>query len=330
MKTPFFWYYEERFTDWLYPVLLTPVSHLYRVLAREFSRATPLKVSVPVICVGNITAGGAGKTPFVIYLAQFLTAMGKKPHVISRGYGGSSRKIRRVNPDTDNAVLVGDEPLLIAQHAPCWIGRSKKAMAVHAIKNGADVIIMDDGMQNNELHKDLTFMIIDGLAAFGNEKFIPAGPLRESIEDGIKKASAFVIMNFDRLGVESRLGKTKPILHGAYQPRENNLQGQTVLPFAGLARPEKFINTLVELQAEMVGFETFPDHFYYRPIDMERIISRAAAENAIPITTAKDMVRIPEEFRAEIQVVEIDLVIPDEEEAQLKSFLEQALKTGKA
>lgn len=307
MRTPKFWYVEERFRDWLFTKLLTPLSYVYYFFAKELAkRKTPYKPKAPVICVGNIVAGGSGKTPTVIAIVEYLKSKGKTPHIISRGYGGTTRKLTKVDHTVHDAFTVGDEPFMMAKAGlDVWVGKDRRKSAYAAVKKGADVIIMDDGHQNNDLIKTLNLVVVDGLVGFGNHHLIPAGPLREPIKDGLSRADAVIMINEDLTGAKTNIDI--PVIDALFVPTENTIEGARVYAFAGLGRPEKFLRTLIEMGADITDFDDFPDHYNYRSIDIDTILNAAKNKQATPVTTRKDFVRIPEELNSDIVVVDVTL-----------------------
>lgn len=314
MRTPIFWYQEETFKDWLIPQLLTPASWIYGMLSKEFSKRTnPYNPPIPVVCVGNLVAGGAGKTPTVIHLAKLLQSMGKNPHVISRGYGGITRTSTKVDITKHTAYHVGDEPFMIAKNnIICWVGSNRRLSAHEAYKGGADIILMDDGHQNYDLIKDLSIIVVDGLVGFGNGKIIPAGPLRENINEGLARADVIILIGDDLTGIEASYANKK-IFKADFEPTENAIDGQRIFGFAGMGRPEKFMRTMYLMGAEIAGFHTFPDHYPYKKIDLEEILKVAKRLNAKAVTTRKDFMRIPPEYHLDITPIDVTLEIEDED-----------------
>lgn len=321
MKAPNFWYQEETFQDWAIARLLTPLSWIYKTVSKELSkRGDPYNPPIPVVCVGNIVAGGAGKTPTVIELARILKTMGKNPHVISRGYGGITKKSTLVDAEKNTAAQVGDEPLMIANNGiPCWVGSSRRLSAYEAYKAGADIILMDDGHQNYDLKKDFSLVVVDGLFGFGNERIIPAGPLREDIGEGLARADAILLIGEDLTDVATRYAG-KRIIRADFEPIENKINGARVFGFAGMGRPEKFMRTMYLMGAEIAGFHSFPDHYPYKRIDMVEILKVARRLNAQPVTTRKDFTRVPPEYQSEILPIDVTLTLGSEDEIR-KLFL---------
>jgi tetraacyldisaccharide 4'-kinase len=308
MRTPAFWYRPPGIAA----RLLAPVGAVWDAVGRRrLAAGRPAAVGVPVVCVGNLVAGGAGKTPVALALAAALAGHGVQ--FLTRGYGGSEAGPLRVDPDRHDWTLVGDEALLLASHAPTWVARDRVAGARAAAADGAGIVVMDDGFQNPGLAKDLSLLVVDGAAGFGNGRLIPAGPLRERIEAGLARADAVVVLGDDRAGVAARLPAGLPRLAARLEPspESRQLRGVRVLPFAGIGRPEKFFATCAGLGAAVVGTAAFPDHHPYRPEEIMAVVERAAALGAVPVTTAKDFVRLPADARPMVRVVSVSVAWAD-------------------
>ncbi len=291
MRAPEFWA-----KDGAAARLLDPVGQLYGALGSFRQRlVTPACISAPVICIGNLTVGGAGKTPTAIAVARHLGALGERPHFLTRGYGGKERGPVRVDPNVHGADEVGDEPLLLARVAPTWVSADRVAGAKAAIASGASHIVMDDGLQNPYLEKDLRLLVIDGATGFGNRRVLPAGPLREPLGKAFARIDAAIVIGEDQAGVEALLPATLPRLAAALVPDGDfaDFKGRPVLAFAGIGRPEKFYVTLRELGAEIVETRSFQDHHRYQPREIEHLLTRARQFDAVCVTTEKDHVRIP-------------------------------------
>jgi tetraacyldisaccharide 4'-kinase len=321
MKAPDFWYRD----GWV-SKLLTPLSVLwcwgaeYRQSGIETYRA-----AIPVICVGNIVAGGTGKTPTVLALSKFLKSWGKKVHLLTRGYGGSLPGPVRVDPAKHDAKLVGDEALLLAQSAPTWVSRWRPDGAAAASTHGANVLIMDDGFQNFTLSKDLSFVVVDGAVGFGNGRVMPAGPCREPIQDGLARADAVILIGQDAKNITAMVGDI-PIIHARLQPDSGAyfLAGKRVLAFAGIGRPQKFFTLLeTEIKAQLVDTISFPDHHAYSPGDVETLVTQARLLDAVPVTTRKDWVKLPPAFQSQVTVIDVTLEFQDE--ALLATLLQKVL-----
>lgn len=272
--------------------LLDPLGKVYGLigeLRRRFAEARA--VSVPVICIGNLTVGGTGKTPTAITLAKRLNDRGASPHILTRGYGGRARGPLLVDLAKHDVDEVGDEALLLARVAPCWVSRDRVAGAEAAIEAGAGVIILDDGHQNPHLAYDLAVIVIDGAVGFGNNRLMPAGPLRETVENGLARADALIVIGPEEVSLESNL----PRLKAALQPPvdSQNLSGMRVIAFAGIGRPGKFFETLQDLGAVLIDTHMFPDHYRYTSSEIEGLLEQARQVDASCITTEKDHIRLP-------------------------------------
>jgi len=298
-------------TPVLAPVLAPLAAIVAAVTARRLARPG-WHAPVPVLCVGNATVGGAGKTTVALDLAARLRDLGCAPHVLLRGYGGAARGVRRVAPD-DPAALVGDEALLLAAVAPTWVGADRAATARAACAAGAGVLVMDDGLQNPGLHKDMSLLVIDGGFGFGNGRVLPAGPLREPVAAAAARCTAAVLIGQDLHAARAVLPPGLPVLGARLEPGPEaaTLAGQRVFAFAGIARPEKFFASLRQAGAVLAGSESFPDHHAFAPRTIARLLTRAAQLDAVPVTTAKDAVRLPPEVRAVVRVLGVRLAWED-------------------
>lgn len=315
MNTPRFWYRDEIRTK---AALLRPLGELYGLAGRSRRWLTrPFRAPVPVICVGNLVAGGAGKTPVAIALARLLRERGAQPHFLTRGYGGKLRGPLQVDPARHDAEAVGDEPPLLAAEAPTWVCPDRAAGARAAVAAGAGVLIMDDGHQNPGLHKDLSLLVVDGEVGFGNGLMIPAGPLREPIAEGLARADAVVLMGEDRKRLVERLssdyGFRGPILRARLVPESsaNWLRGTPVVAFAGIGRPDKFFALLEGLGARLVARFDYPDHHRFDPDEILQMAELARDAEASLITTAKDFVRLPDSAKPMTRVLPVHAVWQD-------------------
>jgi tetraacyldisaccharide 4'-kinase len=271
--------------------------------ALRFRFTTPHKLAVPVICIGNLVMGGSGKTPTAIAIATYLKTKGHSPHILSRGYGAHVPTPILVDPSRHQAKDVGDEPLLLAIAAPTWVCKDRVASGQAAIAAGADVLILDDGLQNPTLHKDLALVVVNGQQGFGNGRVFPAGPLREPIETGMARADGIILIDKD----EHNLGQffTQPVLKSSFQC--TNSSPKKVFAFTGLGYPPKFYKTLESLGYEIAGSQSFPDHHPYQTNEIHELIACAKKMKAHLVTTEKDILRIPLELRMGIEVIKIEL-----------------------
>ncbi|MCW2237557.1 tetraacyldisaccharide 4'-kinase [Azospirillum canadense] len=333
MRTPAFWYRPAGPTESALAWALSPIGSLYGLAGRlRMASRPPARVAVPVICVGNLVAGGAGKTPVCIALAEALKARGIEPAFLTRGHGGRERGPLLVDLGHHDAAGVGDEALLLAAHGPCWVARDRAAGAGAAVAAGARAIVMDDGFQNPALAKDLSLVVVDGAVGFGNGRLVPAGPLREPVARGLARADAVVVLGDDKAGVAAQVSAARPlpILHARLEPvpESRALAGRAVLAFAGIGRPEKFFATLESLGANVVDRVAFADHHPYRPEEVMALVDRAAMLGAVPVTTAKDAARLSDELRTLVRVVPVRAAWRDS--ALLDQLLDRLFKGGES
>ncbi|MBV9523374.1 MAG: tetraacyldisaccharide 4'-kinase, partial [Alphaproteobacteria bacterium] len=241
-------------------------------------------------------------------LAALLTSMSRRPHILTRGYGGALAGPVRVDTTRHGAVAVGDEALLLARAAPVWVARDRRAGARAAIADGADLILLDDGFQNPSIAKDLSLLVIDGTYGFGNRRLIPAGPLREPLGAGLARADAAIIIGADTAGNAARLAGALPLFHARLAAQgADDLRGRAVVAFAGIGRPAKFYATVADLGARILARQDFPDHHPYQEAELQRLLAMARGAGAVAVTTAKDWVRIPPACRADIRAVEVTI-----------------------
>lgn len=312
MRAPAFWGRPPQ-APGLVARLLAPLAFAWTLAARRRQRRPGARVGAPVICVGNLTIGGAGKTPTVAALLARLAERGVAAHVVSRGHGGALTGPLRVDPRRHVAAEVGDEPLLLAALAPVWIGRDRAAAARTAVAAGAPAILLDDGFQNPGLAKDLAVVVVDAGFGFGNGRVIPAGPLREPVAEGLARADLALAIGPPearaRLCAAWPALAALPLAEGELRPLPTGMAwaGLRALAFAGIARPEKFFATLRGLGAEVVAARSFDDHAAYAPRLLARLEAEARALGAQLVTTEKDAVRLPPAFRARVLVVPVRL-----------------------
>lgn len=313
MRPPEFWSAAPSGRDaaLMLRALLTPVSWAYAWAAeRRIASTRPRHAPVPVVCVGNLTVGGAGKTP----VARALRAkLGAHAHTLSRGYGGRIAGPLRVTPDM-SAAEVGDEPLLHARDGAAWIARDRHAGAMAAVAGGAHAIIMDDGFQNPTLAKDLSFLVVDPVFGVGNGEVFPAGPLRERLSAGLSRADAMVLLQ--GAGAEAPAPDwvrsfPNPVLSATLAP-SGIVPDRKLVAFAGLARPEKFFDTLTAMGARVAEAVPFEDHYEYDDDDLTFLARLAGDHDAMLITTEKDAVRLAPEWRARVAVLPVAARFADE------------------
>ncbi len=282
--------------------LLEPVSWLYQaganVQANAIRAAHP---GAPVICIGNLTLGGAGKTPVALAILERLQAQDITVHALSRGYGGRLRGPITVDEAVHTFRDVGDEALLLSRKAPTWVAKNKVAGARAAVQAGADVVVLDDGFQNRSIAKDLSLVVIDADSGLGNGRVFPAGPLRENAARGLERADAIVLLGAD-LDTQAHsqwralTPAHVPILTAHVAPRGPIPLGP-IFAFAGIARPQKFFDGLRAAGAELKATATYPDHHPFSGPDLVALRENARRHNAHLITTEKDHVRLPRQMR---------------------------------
>ncbi len=310
MMQPRFWAHRQ---GGMRAVLLSPLSGVTRLAtARRVSRAGFVS-GIPVICCGNATVGGAGKTILALDIAARLQARGLDVHFLTRGWGGSARGVVRVDPARHQAGEVGDEALLLASAAPAWVAADRAAGARAALEAGAQVLVMDDGMQNPTLAKTLSLLVIDGGTGFGNGLLLPAGPLREPVAACAGRAGAAVLIGDDRTGAAALLPSRLPVLRARLAPGADveALRGRRVFAFAGIGHPKKFFAMLSEAGALLIETQPFPDHHPYSEAEAAGLIERAKAMHAVPVTTAKDHVRLGASHQACILQASVSLAWQD-------------------
>lgn len=311
MRSPAFWYYRR---PSLAGTLLGPLEAITERATARRLRRPGWTAPVPVICCGNAGVGGAGKTTLVLDLAARMQARGLAVHCLTRGYGGrAGRTVLRVDPDRHDAALVGDEALLLARQAPCWVSADRAAGARAAIAAGAQVLLMDDGLQNPGLVQDWPLLVIDGAAGFGNGRLLPAGPLREPVRIAAARAAAAVMIGADETGDGASLPSGLMLLHAELVMDEATLalRGRKLLAFAGIGRPEKFFHALERVGLNLAGTRAFPDHHRFRTRELDALRRDAARLDATLVTTPKDAVRLPPALRRQVVVAGVSLLWHD-------------------
>lgn len=319
MKAPGFWFRPPKRPGWQ-ARLLAPLGAVYAAATRARLRKPGWAPAVPVICLGNLNAGGTGKTPTVIALAGLLTAQGRAVHVVSRGHGGSlPRKGAapvRVDERRHSADEVGDEPLLIAAFAPVWVARDRAAAVRAAQQAGAGIILLDDGFQDPAVVHSAALLVVDAAVGFGNARCIPAGPLREPVASGLARAQAVLAIGdaAAQAGFRERwadFGTVPPLFTASLEPLPTGMgwRGLRVLAFAGIGRPQKFFDTLAAQEAELVGQVALDDHQPIPPALFARLEAQAKALSAQLVTTEKDAVRLPRALRPRVLTLPVRLQI---------------------
>ncbi len=332
MREPRFWWRKPGIAA----CLLWPIAAVYGAITAARMRRKGLRIDIPVICVGNFTLGGTGKTPTAIAIAKLLIADGETPHFLTRGYGGRRPGPIRVDPKRHTAEDVGDEPLLLAQHAPVIVSRDRAAGALLAASSGASVIVMDDGLQNPSLMKDVALAVIDARRGFGNGFVFPAGPLRAPLADQFGHVEAVLRIgdgaNMARIDKSARAHRCT-VLSAHLEPEGDviaSLRKQKLYAFAGIGDPDKFFITLITAGLDATVKKSFPDHHPYSDDDAARILARCARERLIPVTTEKDLVRLAghsgerARLAAAAKAIPVSLVFDQDEDA-LRQLLRAAL-----
>lgn len=320
MKQPAHWDRDKR--NSLKTQFLRPISALYwgatlirNALTRPFSPPTS------VICVGNVVAGGAGKTPVALSIAEILQASGKSVQFLSRGYGGRLKGPIQVEPAKHNALDVGDEPLLLARQAPATIAADRKAGLTHIGANDCDFVIMDDGYQNPTIHKAVSILVIDDAFFIGNGRLLPAGPLREPLSAALDRASAVILLGGENSRDQLAAFYSGPVFQGQITAAPDSIDTKSsYIAFAGIGRPAKFEQTLKELGVRLVEFHSFADHHPYRDDDIKPLLEKAHNNGYKVITTEKDFVRLPEGFQS--QVDQLPVSISWQDPVSFKNYLE--------
>lgn len=285
------------------------IGQLYgAIVAWRLRHIVPTKVDVPVLCVGNLTLGGTGKTPVALFLGKHFLAQGKKVGFLTRGYGGCLKGPVQVVLSQHRAQEVGDEPLLLASVAPTWVSKDRVAGAKAMTQAGIDLIIMDDGYQNPFLYKDGSFVVVDGVQGFGNGQIFPGGPLRESLKEGLARADAVIIVRepSDRLKQSLKIYK-KEILQAEVDIDSKTLPPGKVVAFCGIGNPDKFFASLEKEGVHMVEKKAFPDHHLYSAGDLDGLRKISEVQQASLVTTEKDWVRLPKKDQKDILAVPLTL-----------------------
>lgn len=323
MRAPGFWFTP----GWsLGRVLLWPLSLLYGAAHRldwELKSLRQQRAALPVICIGNLTIGGTGKTPVTQWLGQSLQMAGLNPVVISRGYGGRETGPLLVDASQHDAALVGDEPLMLATHLPVIVARDRAAGAALAHRMGFDCVLLDDGFQNPGLHKDFSLLVADSEIGFGNGSLLPAGPLREPVTRGLARAQAVMATGSGQAMPDFA---APPVWRASLDTLPGDLDpALSWFAFCGIGRPQKFYDSLRQHGFNMVGQQDFSDHHDYSTDDLGALLSMAREKGYSLITTEKDAVKFPPALRRSINVLPLSITVTD---GQL--LLDQILTTIKA
>lgn len=332
MKTPSFWYDTQSSSSRMRAAALEAASAIYGLghLIHQ-NMASPVNAGIPILCIGNLVAGGGGKTPTALAIMEMIQKenLFSNPCFLSRGYGGTLCGPVMVDPLKHTAKEVGDEPLLLSNIAPTIICANRAAGALFAKEHKHDFIIMDDGLQNTSLHKNLSIVVIDGASGFGNEKLLPSGPLRTPIALGLGKADSVLMIGEDRHNVLRYAPDEIPILRADIVTAASLDPHPSYIAFCGIAHPGKFQATLLGMALKVVEFHDFPDHYSYSETDLTALQNRAVALNARLVTTAKDAARLSPAFikTAQIAILPVKMQWIDHSDRILMNLIKSEKKT---
>ncbi|RCL00232.1 MAG: tetraacyldisaccharide 4'-kinase [Candidatus Tokpelaia sp. JSC188] len=320
-KTPSFWWKAPGFLSYF----LMPAAWIYSFFAyRNMKNHIPEQIDLPVLCIGNFTLGGAGKTPVTIAFAQAALEMGLKPGIVSRGYGGSIRGQHIINTEHDRALDVGDEPLLLAKHAKVVVSRDRYAASLALRKAGCDIILMDDGFQSRCLYPDYALMVVDATRNFGNGKIFPSGPLRAPMSVQLAYTNGILIIGHgdDDYTVPCATYLERPVYHAILKPYANRrVFGREFLAFAGIANPNKFFSSIKEMGGIVKQQRIFSDHHFFNKYDIEDIVESARVHKLSLATTAKDYVRLEPDKQdrklKDLTVFDVDVIFEKANSCQI-------------
>jgi tetraacyldisaccharide 4'-kinase len=322
IKTPHFW----TELSWQ-SVILFPVSYIWRFghYAQQKILNTE-ETEIPVICVGNLTVGGSGKTPVVITLCRFLSGIGKSTSILTRGFGGKEKGPIFVSTNLHQSLDVGDEPLMMANSLDVCVSRNRPLGANHILdKKKYDCIVMDDGLQNPTLKKDLNIAVFDGKFGIGNGFLLPAGPMRQKLEVGMQNIDLVIFNGKDETGLGQKIPPHIPIFTGELQPDEEiveKMKNRRVYGFAGIGNPSRFFKTLNNIGADLVGEAHFADHHPYTDADLTQLYEEAMQSGAELVTTQKDWMRLPTDWRDRVLTVPVRIHFSADDTIKIVSFLE--------
>ena len=298
LKAPKFWYQNNIS---IIAILLLPVSLIW-IIGTYFKKkfAKPFRSKIPVIAIGSAIIGGSGKTPSVIYVCEILEKNGYKPHVISRGYGGSANEVIKVNPEMSYSV-VGDEAIMMSKYFPTWVSKNKYNAFSMAEKDGANILVLDDALQSYNIFKDLNIYVYDSIQSFGNKLIVPSGPLRESISSVLNRSQIVFLVNTDNC---PEISKNKFQQNINYEISiKPEMRDKRLIPFAGLGFNKKFFDQLYNEGLDITLTKEFPDHHQYSQDDMYTLLDEANKNDSFLVTTEKDHLRIPNEFKSSVGII---------------------------
>ena len=311
MITPNFWHKKES----LLSKSLFPISQIWKICAYlkyKFSHSRTMQI--PVIKVGNVVAGGAGKTPTAISIAKRLINLKMNVNLISKGYKGSIRTTTRVDNLLHKFNEVGDEALLLSKTAPTWIGKDRISSIKAALNEGAEIVILDDGLQDHGIKGDLNILVFNGSQGIGNGHIMPAGPLREPLSWALKNTHLAIIIEKDKNGIKEILPNNLPILEAKIlidSSVQKKLHNKSVLAFCGIGYPQKFYDFLKQMGCHISSWKPFPDHYIYSEKNIQNLINESINLDALLVTTQKDYIKIAKKYQNKIFSFPIDMKFSD-------------------
>ena len=318
---PNFWRRDNTLIEKFITFLLLPFTSIYFFVSKISIKKVG-RVGVPVVCVGNLNTGGSGKTPFVIYLANLLKEKKINVHIVTRGYLGKLNGPIKVDKKKHTYLDVGDEAMLLSDLVTTWVSKNRYEGAVMATLDGADLIILDDGLQNYSLHQNFKIIMVDGSFGFGNGFLLPSGPLREAVIPRLKKSDLLIISNKDEYGIEKKLKNKIPIFHVSSKiKRIEKLKNKKIVGFTGIGKPENFLNSLKKKKLNVIKFFAFPDHYNFGKKKIDELIKYANKNKSILVSTEKDKQRINSNQRNKIFFVNLKIEL--KEKSNLINFLKK-------
>jgi len=309
LKTPDFWKNKNS----LISILLIPLSYIWQ-LGNILNTKKKQKFNIPIIIIGNVVAGGAGKTPTVISIANKLISSNIKVHIILKGYKSAAKESIQVNTKMHTYKDVGDEAIICSKIAPTWVGKSRIASINNASNNGADLVILDDGLQDSSIESDLNILVFSGFQGIGNGRIIPSGPMREHLSKAVDKSDLAIIIEEDKNNIQELIIKNIPVVNANLKIADkdlNNFKKKKVMAFCGIGYPEKFYKTLEKIECEIMQTKSYPDHYAYSKQDIEYLLNQSQNINALLVTTEKDYVKIPKEYKNRIYFFPISIEFND-------------------
>ncbi|ENN94244.1 tetraacyldisaccharide 4'-kinase [Bartonella bovis] len=292
IKAPYFWWNNKSILRFLF----TPIAKVYGYFSRHRMKRRPSVIDLPVLCIGNFTLGGAGKTPVVIAFAKVAKELGFIPGIVSRGYGGRAKGVHLINEKYDNAHDVGDEPLLLARYALVAVSSDRYAAAQRLKEEGCDLILMDDGFQSRHLYMDYALLVVDAMRGFGNGSVFPAGPLRAPLETQFSFMDSVLIIGDTASHNDVAFlvtGSGKSLHYARFKPVvADEVTGKSFLAFAGIGNPDKFFKSIKEMSGHVMQTHSYPDHYFFTSTDLKNLVQKARIHNLWLATTAKDYTRI--------------------------------------